>query len=191
MASHDVTIIGKEARVRGRITGAAALEIHGFVEGEVTLDGDLTVGETGLVASDVSGRRVVVRGAVKGDVTGGESVHLEEGAKVVGDVKAPRVAIAAGALCRGHVQTGSSPHGASRPRAVPAARGSSSNVAKAAKPTAARPALISGGANSHANHSPGHTEQGRQAGHAGKKAPPPPVVPILKKGTKGALAKKR
>jgi cytoskeletal protein CcmA (bactofilin family) len=178
MASHDVTVIGKDARVRGRITGAAALEIHGFVEGEVAVDGDLTIGETGLVASDLSGRRVVVRGAVKGDISGHESIHLEDGAKVVGDVKAPRVAIAQGALVRGYVQTAGA--GAARPRAVPAARGSSSNVTKAARPAvaavpAARPSLISGGA----NHAPA------------KKAPPPPVVPILKKGAKGALAKKR
>src|SRR4051812_11508384 len=105
MAANEVTIIGRGARVRGRITGSATLEILGLVDGEIQVDGDLTVGDSGMVASDLSGRRVVVRGAVKGNVTGEESVHLEEGAKVVGDVKAPRIAIAPGALVRGHVQT--------------------------------------------------------------------------------------
>ena len=36
------TVIGKGARVRGRISGSANLEIQGHVEGEILVDGDLT-----------------------------------------------------------------------------------------------------------------------------------------------------
>ena len=64
----DVTVIGRGARVRGRITGASDLEIHGHVEGEVEVDGEVTVEADGLVASNLTARRIVVRGAVKGDL---------------------------------------------------------------------------------------------------------------------------
>jgi cytoskeletal protein CcmA (bactofilin family) len=192
MANREVTVIGRGARVRGRITGSATLEILGLVDGEILVDGDLTVGDSGMVASDLSGRRVVVRGAVKGNVTGEESVHLEDGAKVVGDVRAPRIAISPGALVRGHVQTAGAGASAPRPRAAaaakpaaPAARPAATSAKPAAVPaargSAPRGAMLAG--MNHANHAPAAPPQ--------KKGPPPPIVPVLKKGAKGALAKKR
>ncbi len=196
-SSHDVTVIGRGARVRGRITGSATLDIQGLVDGEILVDGDLTVGETGMVASDLSGRRVVVRGAVKGNVTGEESVHLEDGAKVVGDVRAPRIAIAPGALVRGFVQTAGA--GAARPRTTAAAKATTTatrpaaahaaSTASAAKPAvvpAARGSVPRGATLAGTNHA-NHTG----AAPVAKKGPPPPIVPALKKGAKGALAKKR
>jgi cytoskeletal protein CcmA (bactofilin family) len=192
MASREVTVIGRGARVRGRITGSATLEILGLVDGEILVDGDLTVGESGMVASDLSGRRVVVRGAVKGNVTGEESVHLEDGAKVVGDVRAPRIAISSGALVRGHVQTAGA--GAARPRAAAKASAPAARPAAAAAKPAAVPAAVPAARSTvprgatlagmnHANHTPASPPQ--------KKGPPPPIVPALRKGAKGALAKKR
>src|SRR5579871_4900077 len=105
MAS-NVSVIGRATRVRGRVTGAVDLEVQGFVEGEIAVGGDVTVDAHGLVGASVQGRRLVVRGAVKGDLLGEEAVVLEDGARVVGDVRSPRVAIAPGALVRGYVETG-------------------------------------------------------------------------------------
>jgi cytoskeletal protein CcmA (bactofilin family) len=169
--ANDVAVLGRSTHVRGRITGAASVEIAGRVDGEVDVTGDVVIETSGLIGANVSGRRVVVRGAVKGDLTGAESITLEDGAKVVGDVRAPRIAISQGALLRGFVQTsngGTAPRAkahttsAARP-AIPAARISTPKVTHHEKPaakSAAKPA-----AKAH-------------------KAPPPPVVPALKKGAK-------
>ena len=70
----NVTIIGRTTRVRGRLTGAADLEVQGFVEGEIAVSGDVTIDAAGMVGAGVHGRRVVVRGAVKGDLVGEEAV---------------------------------------------------------------------------------------------------------------------
>src|SRR5580692_11196141 len=102
----NVTVIGRTTRVRGRLTGSGDLEVQGFVEGEIAVGGDVTIDPQGMVGASVRGRKLVVRGAVKGDLVGDEAVLLEEGARVVGDIRAPRVAIAQGALVRGYVQTG-------------------------------------------------------------------------------------
>ncbi|MEJ7734148.1 MAG: polymer-forming cytoskeletal protein [Polyangiaceae bacterium] len=80
----DRSSIGKGTTVRGNVRGDGDLDILGRVEGSVAVGGDLTIGETALVKSDVSGRRVVVRGAVAGNVSGDESLVLERGARVVG-----------------------------------------------------------------------------------------------------------
>jgi cytoskeletal protein CcmA (bactofilin family) len=178
--ANDVAVLGRSTHVRGRITGSGSIEISGRVDGDVDLTGDVVIETSGLIGANVSGRRVVVRGAVKGDLIGAESITLEDGAKVVGDVRAPRIAISQGALLRGFVQTaggGSAPRAkaqttsAARP-AIPAARISTPHLAQKSaqveKPAAkSAPAKIAA--------KPAAKVQ---------KAPPPPVVPALKKGVK-------
>jgi cytoskeletal protein CcmA (bactofilin family) len=197
MAS-NVSIIGRTTRIRGRVTGAVDLDVQGFVDGEIAVTGDVTIDAHGMVGAGVQGRRVVVRGAVKGDLHGEEAVLLEDGARVVGDVRAPRVVIAPGALVRGFVDTGatngapvraSRPQPAARPAPAPALAPVARVVAPAkvdatpapppAKP-APKPAPVvhaSGG-----NNAPVPSPPPRR--------PPPPVVPALKKA-KGQLAKKK
>jgi cytoskeletal protein CcmA (bactofilin family) len=173
----DVTVIGRGANIVGTVSGAVDLTIHGRVEGEVSVEGDVTIEADGLVAASVTGHRVIVRGAVKGDITAEDGIRLEEGARVVGDLRSPRVAVTRGALVRGYVQTSGSD--ASRPRAsAKAARTTrqapppQARVAPAHK-TATAPSLLAGG-------SP----------KAAQKGPPPPVVPVLRKGAKGTLKKR-
>ncbi|HEY8041616.1 MAG TPA: polymer-forming cytoskeletal protein [Polyangiaceae bacterium] len=185
----NVSVIGRTTRVRGRVTGAVDLEVQGFVDGEIAVGGDVTVDTHGMVGAGVRGRRLVVRGAVKGDLHGEEAVLLEEGARVVGDVRAPRVSIAPGALVRGYVETGESDgaparaprtQSAARPAAAPARPAPA--VAKAAPP--APPSKTAAKASAPAHHA------GASTGNSGPRRPPPPVVPALKKA-KGQIAKKK
>jgi cytoskeletal protein CcmA (bactofilin family) len=189
---HATTLIGSGTFVRGRVTGTGDLEIAGRIEGEVTCSGDVLVDTSGLVGASISARRIVVRGAVKGDLTAEDAVVLEAGARVVGDLKAPRIAIAPGGLVRGHVQTGGA--GAARPRsaAATASRASSASSASA-KSAPARTESKKSAPAAAARSAP--AGNGARAVHAGASAkagasrvgPPPPVVPVLKKGTKAAL----
>jgi cytoskeletal protein CcmA (bactofilin family) len=178
--ANDVAVLGRSTHVRGRITGAASVEIAGRVDGEVDVTGDVVIETTGLIGANVSGRRVTVRGAVKGDLTGAESITLEDGAKVVGDVRAPRIAISQGALLRGFVQTAG---GGTAPRA------------KAHTTSAARPAIPAARTSApKVAHAGGHVEKPAAKSAPAKiaakpaakahKAPPPPVVHAIKKGAK-------
>ncbi len=184
------SVIGRSAHVRGRVTGDGDLEIHGHVEGEVTVSGELIIETHGLVGANLSARRVIVRGAVRGDLVADESVSVEDGARIVGDVRAPRVSISQGALVRGYVQTA-----ASDAAPVRAATKVAAAPARAPKAAASAPVRVSSGA-----HMPTHAVAPRPATLAGvappaasapRRGPPPPVVPALKKGAKGVMAKKR
>ena len=182
------SVIGRTTRIQGRVTGSVDLEVQGFVEGEIVVSGNVTVDQHGMVGAGVHGRRLVVRGAVRGALVGEEAVLLEDGARVVGDLRAPRVAVAPGALVRGYVETGDSEGGR------PAASTRSSAVARPAAPAAvAKPAPRSApvktakSANaqvSAASHSSEATAK------PSPRRPPPPVVPALKKA-RGQLAKRK
>ncbi|MDC0748600.1 bactofilin family protein [Polyangium mundeleinium] len=135
--------IGRGTTIRGSIRGDGDLDLHGFVEGSVTVQGELLIGETALVKSDVSGRRIIVRGAIAGNVSATELVVLEPGARVVGDIGAPQIGIRPGALVRGNVSTGAplpvrAPQPAAAAPAQAAPRGRAATPAPAAAP--ARPA---------------------------------------------------
>ena len=211
MAAQNASIIGKATRVRGRITGDADLEVQGWVDGEIAVGGDVTVDTGGMVGAGIHGRRLVVRGAVKGDLVGDEAILLEEGARVVGDVRAPRVVIGPGALVRGFVDTGEGGGAPARSQraAAPAARPAVSTPKPA--PVAAKPAPAPAPAPAHApaakaadkpaaHAGQGHAGHGGNAGHGANnippspgsaaRRPPPPVVPALKKA-KGQMAKKK
>jgi cytoskeletal protein CcmA (bactofilin family) len=209
MAS-KVSVIGRSTRVRGRVTGTADVDVQGFVDGEIAVVGDVTVDAHGMVGAGIRGRRLVVRGAVRGDLIAEEAVLLEDGARVVGDVRAPRVAIAAGALVRGFVETGESnetpAHAARplqaarvappavavapRPAAVIAPRPAAA-VAPRPAPTAATPAVASPTATPTADQpKAGRANAGANSGNSVPRRPPPPIVPALKK-VKGQIAKRK
>ncbi len=97
--------IGRGVVIRGTIRGDGDLTVEGRVEGSLEVSGEIEIGETGQVRAPISADRIVVRGAVAGDVRGTESVILEEGARVVGDLAAPSVGIRPGGLLRGYVST--------------------------------------------------------------------------------------
>jgi cytoskeletal protein CcmA (bactofilin family) len=198
----SVTVIGRSARVRGRVTGSEDLEVRGFVDGEIDVTGDVTVESEGLVGAPIHARRLVVRGAVKGDLVGEESVLLEDGARIVGDVRAPRVAIAPGALVRGYVETGlqpadASPRTARATQAAPRTAAAPTTIARAPAPTARAPgvkAAAAGPPPAPAAPSelaaPSPSPPNHLAQEAGPRRPPPPVVPALKKA-KGQIARKK
>jgi cytoskeletal protein CcmA (bactofilin family) len=188
----NVSIIGRTTRIRGRVSGDVDLEVQGFVEGEIAVSGDVTIDSQGIVGAGVRGRRVVVRGAVKGDLHGVEAVVLEEGARVVGDVRAPRVAIAPGALVRGFVETG---EGSGAPAKT--SRAQQAAVRPAASPVRVAPPQAHVVAVAASAKPVERVVQAPQAagGNAapptpGPRRPPPPVIPALKKA-KGQIAKKK
>jgi cytoskeletal protein CcmA (bactofilin family) len=166
------------------VTGGTDLEIHGRVDGDVVVGGELLIESHGLVTANLSARRAVVRGAVKGDIVAEEAVHLEDGARVVGDVRAPKVAITTGALVRGYVQTAGA-SGSARKQAPPArAAAPAPKATTAARSPAPPPAPARAPA-------PPMPRAATLAGAApARKGPPPLVVPAIKKGAKAIQKKK-
>jgi len=171
----DVTVIGQGMFLRGSIKGDGDLEIRGRIEGDVEVAGEVTIGEAALVKADISARRITVRGAVAGNLTGEDGVRLEEGARVVGDLRGAGIGIAEGALLRGNVQTGTGGEARSRGRQQATPARAPARVEPRKAPVAVAKANSSGRKGQAAEERP---------------APPPPVVPVLKKGSRASLRKR-
>jgi cytoskeletal protein CcmA (bactofilin family) len=96
--------------------------IEGKVEGKVTLPNSLlTIGANGTIKAEVQAKSVVVIGRVSGNVRGTERVEIQATGIVEGDVIAPRLVVAEGAVVNGSIQMTSKP-GADRTRPGAGAR---------------------------------------------------------------------
>ena len=64
----------------------------------------MTVNEGGRVAADVEARSIVVAGTIEGRLVAEERIELRDGARVDGDLVAPRIRISDGAGFNGRVE---------------------------------------------------------------------------------------
>jgi cytoskeletal protein CcmA (bactofilin family) len=105
--------IGKSITINGDLTGEEDLVIEGKVEGKVTLpNSQLTIGANGTIKAEVQAKSVVVIGRVSGNVRGTERVEIQATGIVEGDVIAPRLVVAEGAVVNGSIQMTSKPSAA-------------------------------------------------------------------------------
>jgi cytoskeletal protein CcmA (bactofilin family) len=78
--------------------------IEGKVDGKVELpNNQLTVGANGTVRAEVNAKSVVIIGRVTGNVSGTERVEIQATGIVEGDVNAPRLVVAEGAVLNGSI----------------------------------------------------------------------------------------
>ena len=89
--------------LRGELRGEDDLIIEGRVEGEITLKKHLTVESTGVIVADVQTQNITIKGEMRGNMTAEDKVEIHQGARVVGNITAPRVVIAEGARFKGHI----------------------------------------------------------------------------------------
>lgn len=101
--------IGKSITIRGDLSGNEDLVIEGTVDGKVELpDNQLTVGADGAVRAEISAKSVVVVGKVTGNIRGSERIEIQATGSVEGDVSAPRLIVAEGAVLNGAIEMGAS-----------------------------------------------------------------------------------
>ena len=113
---NDVANIGKSISIKGDLTGNEDMVIEGKVEGKVDLpNNQLTVGANGTVRAEISAKSVVVVGRVSGNVQGAERVEIQATGIVEGDVTAPRLIVAEGAVLNGAIKMTKKTAGAESP----------------------------------------------------------------------------
>jgi cytoskeletal protein CcmA (bactofilin family) len=102
---NEVANIGKSISIKGDLTGNEDMVIEGKVEGKVDLpNNQLTIGANGTVQAEVTAKGIVVVGRVAGDIHGIERVEIQGTGIVEGDVSAPRLIVAEGAVVNGAIK---------------------------------------------------------------------------------------
>src|SRR5438046_1668438 len=98
--------LGKGTKIVGKLTFEGSVRIEGQVEGEITAQDTLTVGESAVVKAKIAGTSVVVHGQVTGDINARTRLELRAPSKVVGNITSASLVIHEGAVFEGRCSMG-------------------------------------------------------------------------------------
>jgi cytoskeletal protein CcmA (bactofilin family) len=94
-------VIGPKTHIKGEVGGDEDVVVEGIIEGQVRITRDLRVSAGGSVRATVDAQSVIVSGEVIGDCTASQRVEIQATGRLTGNIRAPRIVIAEGALFKG------------------------------------------------------------------------------------------
>lgn len=100
------TVIGADTQIRGEMTFENSAVVNGNFEGKITGQGELHIAESAVCKAEISSGKVIVDGDVQGNIVATERVQLNSKGRIHGDVLAPRMVVADGAVLVGNCVIG-------------------------------------------------------------------------------------
>jgi cytoskeletal protein CcmA (bactofilin family) len=101
------SLIGDTTRIEGNVFFSGGLRVDGLVRGNVAAlpdqPGTLVVSEQARVDGEVQAAHVVVNGTINGTVHATESLELQAGSRVKGDVHYKNIEMQQGAVVEGRL----------------------------------------------------------------------------------------
>lgn len=100
------------ARFEGKVCFSGVVRVDGHLQGDVSSDGTLVVGENGVVEATLQVGSLIVHGVVVGEVRAEERVEVGAGGQLEGSIEAPRLKVVEGARVSAKITmagTGSEP----------------------------------------------------------------------------------
>ena len=96
-----INTIAKGTTIKGGISAVGDFRLDGILEGNITLNGKLVVGESGLIKGNIVCQNANIIGRVEGNISVKELLALNSTANVKGDILINRLSIEPGATFTG------------------------------------------------------------------------------------------
>ncbi|OHE85839.1 MAG: hypothetical protein A2579_09760 [Lysobacterales bacterium RIFOXYD1_FULL_69_11] len=100
------SLIASDLTIEGKIEGTGHVRIAGKFNGDVNVQGNLTIENGAKLTGGVRAHKVIVAGELEGNIESAQKVELLESGALTGDVKAGSLTVATGARMRGQVDFG-------------------------------------------------------------------------------------
>lgn len=100
------SVIAADITITGKIDGAGHVRIAGRFEGDVHIQGDLTIDAGAKLTGSVRANSVTIGGEVEGNIESAASVELLTTGILNGDLKGGTLTVASGSRMRGRVEFG-------------------------------------------------------------------------------------
>lgn len=94
-------VIASGISISGEISGDEDVVIEGRVEGNIRVGRDLKVAPSGMVKATVEAQSIAVAGELIGDCLATGRVEIQATGRVTGNIRAPKIVIAEGAMFKG------------------------------------------------------------------------------------------
>ncbi len=89
----------------GDLKFSDVLHLHGHIKGRVISEGELVVGEKGIIEGDVEVGILTIGGTLIGNIIAKKKVHILNTARIRGDVATPILRVDEGAMWEGSITT--------------------------------------------------------------------------------------
>jgi cytoskeletal protein CcmA (bactofilin family) len=100
------SVVAPEITITGKIVGAGHVRIAGRFEGDVHIQGDLTIEQGAKLTGGVRADSVTIAGEIEGNIENAVKVELQSTGVINGDIKAGALTVAAGSKMRGRAEFG-------------------------------------------------------------------------------------
>lgn len=98
-----LTIKGDSARIEGKLVISKSIEVDCEIHGELIVDGQLIIQQSGYVNADVKTIDATINGAYEGNMEATGNVQITQSGKVNGNIKTDSLIIEKGGIFSGNV----------------------------------------------------------------------------------------
>ena len=99
------TLISEGTVLEGNLKAPAFIRVDGQVNGDVSIDEGLILGEQGTINGQVNTKEMVVYGTINGNLQV-QSLEIKSTGKINGDIKTHTLAVETGAVYNGNLLMG-------------------------------------------------------------------------------------
>lgn len=96
------TILGSGSSIKGDLKINGFVRIDGDIEGNLSTDGNVIIGENARIKGNVNAKSAIIGGIILGDVYVKENIKLLSSSVVIGDILSRKIQIEESALFQGH-----------------------------------------------------------------------------------------
>ena len=97
------TVIGEGMTLKGELHGAGPIMVFGRFEGDIVVEGTITVGEGGEVDANISASTIVIDGVVRGNLSADTKVEIGPTGSLTGSVKSAALSASDGATVKSEI----------------------------------------------------------------------------------------
>jgi cytoskeletal protein CcmA (bactofilin family) len=102
-AGATTTVIGEGMTLKGELHGAGPIVILGRFEGDIVVEGTITVGQGGYVDANISASTIVIDGVVRGNMSADTKVEIGPTGALTGSVKSAAMTASEGATVKSEI----------------------------------------------------------------------------------------
>lgn len=99
--SYPETVVSAGMRIEGELKSNGDIKIDGIISGKVHTSQSLLIGPNAQIDADLIAANASIAGIVKGNVTIKHSLHLENTARIMGNISCGSLGISEGAYFSG------------------------------------------------------------------------------------------
>jgi|SRR5829696_2645472 cytoskeletal protein CcmA (bactofilin family) len=113
-------VLTSDVEINGTLKFSGELTFEGKLEGEISSDGALQLGDSAVINGNINVTSVVLRGKINGNVTAKEKIEIKAKTELFGDIKSAKLVVEEGVTFVGKTEV--NPNKAA-PSPAPAPRG--------------------------------------------------------------------